>query len=330
MERANVPHDARAVTAGADGLVVVLGDLDGPHPSAVFFHGGLHALALFAKTEHPDLTLRTPGDHTAAVGSESERSHPMEVSVVDDVHETTGLGVEGTDFSVVPATENALAIGGEGNAVAFDVGNLNSKQFLSIVGVPNADVREGTGGEDVRVADREGYIVDFVVVTGIAELGVEVFSVHPVDVGQGSAAEKVAVVSSKSHGGYFSHHIGFAFEFHILDGQFIQGTVASTDENIAVGKLAQGGDSLAEKLIEGSEALEKGPFDGYFQDIAGGGSAVGVLVVFIDDGTGELALDVAEVHVETFDFFVCLVHSDDLNAVGQHGDEFFVVVLEVL
>lgn len=170
----------------------------------------------------------------------------MKVCVVDDVHETTGLGVEGADLSIVPAAENAFAISRKGNTVAIDVGNLNSKQFLSIVGVPNADVRDGTGGENVRIANGEGYIVDFVIVTGIAELRVEVFSVHPINVGQGSAAEKVAVVSSKSHGGYSSHHIGFAFEFHILDGQFIQGTVSSTDEDIAVGKLTQGGDSLTE------------------------------------------------------------------------------------
>lgn len=74
MEGTDVPHNAGAITAGTDGLVVVFGDLDGPHTSPMLFHGSFHVLALFAESEDTDLTFRTSGDHSAAVGGEGQGS----------------------------------------------------------------------------------------------------------------------------------------------------------------------------------------------------------------------------------------------------------------
>lgn len=97
------------------------------------------------------------------------------------------------------------------------------------------------------------------------------------------------------------NEIKLPFEFHILDGEFIQRAVAGADEDVAVGQLPQGRHALAEEFVEGSESFEEGAFNGDFEDVAGGGSAVGILVVLVDDGAGELPLDVAEVHVQAFD-----------------------------
>ena len=211
VERADVPHNAGPVAAGTHGLVVIFGDLDGPDTTAVLLHGGFHGLALLAETEDTDFAFGAAGDHAAAVGSERQGGDAVEVGVVDDVHQTAGLRVEGADFAVVPATENALAVGGKSDAVAFDVGHLNSEQFLSIVGVPDADVGQGAGGEDIGVPGGESDVVDFIEVARVAQFGGQVLGVHPVDVGKRGAAEEMAVVSSKGHRGYFAHHIGFAF-----------------------------------------------------------------------------------------------------------------------
>jgi len=45
---------------------------------------------------------------------------------------------------------------------------------------------------------------------GVSQLRSQVLSVHPIDIGQTGSAEEVAKVSSKSHGGYSAHDVGFA------------------------------------------------------------------------------------------------------------------------
>lgn len=130
--------------------------------------------------------------------------------VVDDVHKTAGLGVERPDFTVVPSTEDALAIVGEGNTVTLNIRNLNSKQFLSIVGVPNSDITEGTGGKHIRIAARKRDVIDLFIMAGVSQFRSQVFGINPVDIRQGGAAEEVAVVRSKSHRGHFAHDVGFA------------------------------------------------------------------------------------------------------------------------
>ncbi len=57
---AEVPDDAGAVAAGRHRLRVVLADLDGPHPAAVFLQRDLHHLRLLGYPPDADLPLCSP------------------------------------------------------------------------------------------------------------------------------------------------------------------------------------------------------------------------------------------------------------------------------
>jgi len=57
----------------------------------------------------------------------------------------------------------------EGQAGAFEVGNLYSEEFLPVLGIPNPDVVERGRGKDVGVVLGEANIINFIKVTGISE-----------------------------------------------------------------------------------------------------------------------------------------------------------------
>jgi len=44
-------------------------------------------------------------------------------------------------------------------------------------------------------------------VTGVTEFGNEVLGVDPIDVGQGGAAEEVAIISGEGQGSDFTHNV---------------------------------------------------------------------------------------------------------------------------
>lgn len=65
--------------------------------------------------------------------------------------------------------------------MALEAGNLNSKQLLAGLRVPDSDVVKTASCKKLRVAGWEGDIIDFFVVTGVSELRGDVVSVAPID-----------------------------------------------------------------------------------------------------------------------------------------------------
>lgn len=64
----------------------------------------------------------------------------MVVGIVDDIEELSRLREEGSDLSVVPPRDDALAIRHEGAAVAFKSRYFNSEKLLSGGCIPHSDV----------------------------------------------------------------------------------------------------------------------------------------------------------------------------------------------
>ena len=52
-----VPNNAGTVTTCANGLIVVTSYLDGPNPTSVFLHGGLHNLSLLCDFPYSDFSF---------------------------------------------------------------------------------------------------------------------------------------------------------------------------------------------------------------------------------------------------------------------------------
>ena len=73
----------------------------------------------------------------------------MVVGIIDDIVEFSRLREEGSNLSVVPTTDNVLSIGKEVDGVTLKSWHLNSEQLLSRRRIPNSDIVQRTGGEDL-------------------------------------------------------------------------------------------------------------------------------------------------------------------------------------
>ena len=107
----------------------------------------------------------------------------MVVGVVYGIEQFSGLWEESSDFSVVPTRKDALAIGGEEDAVAFEAWYLDSQKLLSSLGVPHSNVIQAASCKELRVAHWESNVIDSLVVTSVSQFWIDVICVAPVDCG---------------------------------------------------------------------------------------------------------------------------------------------------
>ena len=77
--------------------------------------------------------------------------------------------------------------------------DFDSKKFLSGLGVPDSDIVQRAGGEELRVTEWEGDVVDSLAVAGVSQLWADVVGVAPVDGGLVGSAEEVGGVSSQGN-----------------------------------------------------------------------------------------------------------------------------------
>ena len=83
-------------------------------------------------------------------------------------------------------------------------------------GVPDADVVDGAGGEEVGVAGGERDVIDALVVASVSELWLDGVGVAPVDGGLRGAGEEVSGVSRERDRGASAHDLLLPLQFHHL------------------------------------------------------------------------------------------------------------------
>ena len=169
--------------------------------------GGSHDLGLCSDLPDSDLTAITSRNNLLAVVGGGERSNTVVVCVVDGVQQTARLRQESPDLAIAPSREDAASVVHELDSVALEAWHLNSEKLLSSLGVPDTNVVDGARREEVRVAGREGNVVDAVVVASVTELGRDGIAVAPVDGGHRGASEEVSRVSSDGDGGASTHDL---------------------------------------------------------------------------------------------------------------------------
>lgn len=148
----NVPNNDGAVVRAGDSLSVVAVNINLVDTAAVLLKRALHDLGLAADSPDADLSLLATGDDSLAVVGGLEGSNSVVVSVINSVEELAGLGQEGSDLTIGPTGQDGFAVRDEGNAVALKAGNLDSEELLAGEGVPDTDVVEGAGGEQLGVS----------------------------------------------------------------------------------------------------------------------------------------------------------------------------------
>ena len=174
-------------------------DLDVRYSSSVLLQRALHDLGLSTDSPDSHFSLHTTGHDLLAIVGSSNRGNTVVVSIVDSEEEFTGLRKERSDLTIVPSGENGFTITREEDAVAFKSWDFDSEKLLSGLGVPDSDVVQRAGGEELRVAAWEDDVVDALVVASVAELGRDVVRVAPVDGGLGGTAEEEAAAYIKAN-----------------------------------------------------------------------------------------------------------------------------------
>jgi len=212
--------------------------------------------------------------------------------------------------------------------VAFEAGDLNAEKFLAGNGVPNADVVEGAGGEEVGVASGEGNTVDTFVVASVTELGADLVSVAPVEGSLGGSGEEVSGISGESNAGHGAHDLGLRLDEHVLDVDFGDSTISGTSKEVTVVEKGEDVDALLEKTLGGANALVEAAFEVDFDDVSGEGTEVGGGVSGVNNNALELALNLTHVDILVADLLGDEVAGPNAKAVVVDCDELVVSGVE--
>ena len=78
---------------------------------------------------------------------------------------------ESADLAIIPTGEDATSIVHELNAVALKAWHLDTEKLLAAGSIPDTDVVNGAGSEQIRVTGGESDVVDLLVVASVTELG---------------------------------------------------------------------------------------------------------------------------------------------------------------
>ena len=104
---------------------------------------------------------------------------------------------ESTDLAIVPAGEDATAIVHELNGEAFKAWHLDTEKLLAGGCIPDTDVVDGAGSEQIRVTGRESDVVDLLIMASVTELRRDGVRVAPVDGTLGGTSEEVSRVGCR-------------------------------------------------------------------------------------------------------------------------------------
>mmetsp|Transcript_9448 Transcript_9448/g.23983 ORF Transcript_9448/g.23983 Transcript_9448/m.23983 type:complete len:293 (-) Transcript_9448:657-1535(-) len=224
-----------------------------------------------------------------------QRRDRLAVGVRDHELEASRLGEERTDLAVRPAAHDGLPVRRDADAFALEVRHLDAQQLLAQRRVPDANVVDRAGDEEVAAARREADVVHRAAVARRAQLDVPRHG-HVVAVGLVGAHHEAGAVRRHSDRGDGPHHLRAVALDHVeLLRDQRHGAVACTDDDVGVARarvvphLARL-DSLAEALLgvglEGRahavrvvEALDRVAVDLELEELSGLGAAVGKLVI---------------------------------------------------
>jgi hypothetical protein len=119
------------------------------------------------------------------------------MGIIDGIKKLSGLWEEGSNLSIIPSRQDALAILREVEAVALKSRYFNSEQLLSSLGVPYSDIVQTASSEQLRVPRWESNIIDLLVMAGVSQFWGDVISVAPVDGSLVGSTEEVGSISSQ-------------------------------------------------------------------------------------------------------------------------------------
>ena len=101
---------------------------------------------------------------------------------------------ESADLAIVPTGEDAAAIVHELNGEALKAWHLDTEELLAGGCIPDTDVVNGAGSEQIRVTGGESDVVDLLVMASVTELRRNGVRVAPVDCALCRSSEEVGRV----------------------------------------------------------------------------------------------------------------------------------------
>ena len=226
----DVPDNTRTITTCRYSLRVVFAYLDRPYSASVFFKWNLHYLSLLCNLPNSNLSLSSSWNDSFSICSYSNSCAAMVMSIIDNIEEFAGLRQKGSYFSVRPSRNNALSVMGESDWKTLKTRNLYSKQFLSILCIPNSDFVWSCSSKHFRVVMGKSYVIDSLVMTSVSKLRNKSSWINPINVRLRSSSKEVGVVSSERNWSNIAHKFTLWEDVHVLDWNSSKFTLACADD----------------------------------------------------------------------------------------------------
>jgi hypothetical protein len=224
--------------------------------TSVFFERTFHDLSLSSNSPDSNFSFHTTGYNLLAIGCSRNRSDSVVVCVVDGVQEFTRLRKERSDLTIVPSGENGFTIIREEDAVAFKSWDFDSEKLLSGLGVPDSDVVQRAGGEELRVTAWEADVINSFIMASVSQFWADIIGVAPVNSGLGSSAEEVSGIGGQRDGGNSSHNFSFLSDKEVSGANLGKSTVTRSEEEVTVGEESNAVDTLGEESLVWTNSFE--------------------------------------------------------------------------
>ena len=230
---------------------------------------------------------------------------------------------ESADLAIIPTGEDATSIVHELNAVAFKAWHLDTEKLLTAGSIPDTDVVNGAGSEQIRVTGGESDVVDLLVVASVTELGCDGVGVAPVDGSLGGATEEMGRVGRGRDRGARSLDLLLSLQFHhlVADLELGNSAVSSTDEKVTVSQERHAVDAELEECASWSDSLEESAIEVDLDDVTSDSAQESTSVVRGDCDTLESSLDLAHLEVLVEDLLLDVVDVPDADAIVVNGHE---------
>ena len=212
----DVPDNARAVVWGRYSLSILLVDTDVSDTTTMLLQRCSHDLGLLTNLPDTYFTFHASWHDTCAVISWRQSSNAVVMCVVDCIKETAWLRQEGTDLAIIPTWKNAAAVIHKLDSEALEAWHLNTEKLLTGACVPDTDVILWASRKKVRIACREGNVVDLLVMTSVTELRRNGVRVAPVDCALCRSSEEVGRVGCGGDWGTWSLNLLLPLNLHHL------------------------------------------------------------------------------------------------------------------
>eukprot|EP00042_Codosiga_hollandica_P004592 m.14335 g.14335 ORF g.14335 m.14335 type:complete len:482 (-) comp22175_c0_seq1:618-2063(-) len=319
-----IPHDTRAIRAGAHTSLAACFQLDARYMRLVLFQAFDECLRLWANLPDSNETIPAAAHNLRAIGCCCNSGHPLVVRVVDLILQLARLWKEGSDLAIVPAGDDGFTVGHEAQREALLVRHGDAEHFLVRRRMPDAHIFGRACGKEIRGPRCKLDLVDLRGVRNLAQLGRKVCDCDTVDFGATGPNKNLMAIATKGHRRNPTLELGGLDDLPSTGLHHRYCSIAGPDNQIASLRVGKRNDTQGVLGLLWKRPLEEFCAEGNLHDIARSRPTVSELVIWRDDDALCVAADGAKLAVSHVQLHGGLVELPDTQDSLTTRDELVV------